>query len=70
MHEMQIVVIDVHDVCLSVVQLNSALLCKKQIKILFRVNTFGGPKNIVLDGGPDPPTARGAGFDAAFARLL
>jgi len=34
--------------------------------------TPGGPRNIVLDGGPDPPTARGGGstFDAAFAKLL
>jgi len=24
-------------------------------QIRFGVNTFGGPRNIVLDGGPDPP---------------
>jgi len=32
--------------------------------------TPGGLSNIVLDGGPDPSTARGGGFDAAFAKLL
>jgi len=50
----------------SVSRLNSA----EQIKMLFGVNTFGGPGNIVLDGGPDPPTTRGGGFNAAFAGLL
>jgi len=44
-------------VCLYVTRLNSALLYKmaEQIKMLFGVNTPGGPRNIVLDGGPDPP---------------
>jgi len=50
-------------VCLSLG--SSRLYCAEQIKIL-----FGGPRNIVLDGGPDPPTPRGGGFDAAFAKLL
>jgi len=27
----------------------------EQIKMLFGVNTLGGPWNVVLDGGPDPP---------------
>jgi len=27
----------------------------EQIKILFGVNNLGCPRNIVLDGGPDPP---------------
>jgi len=27
----------------------------EQFKMLFGVNTPGGPWNIVLDGGPDPP---------------
>jgi len=31
----------------------------EQIKMLFGVNTPGGPWNIVLDGGPDPPGDRG-----------
>jgi len=30
----------------------------EQIKILFGVNTPGGPRNIVLDEGLDPPTVR------------
>jgi len=38
--------------------------------MLFGVNTPGGPRNIVLDRSPDPPSARGGGFDAAFAELL
>jgi len=29
--------------------------------MLFGVNTPGGPRNIVLDGGPDAPTERGRG---------
>jgi len=29
-----------------------------------------GPWNIVLDGGPDLPTAREGGFSATFAKLL
>jgi len=32
--------------------------------------TFGEPRHIVLDGGPDFLAARGGGFDAAFAKLL
>jgi len=41
---------------------SSLLHCAKmaeQIKMLFGVNTPGGPWNIVLDVGPDPPTERG-----------
>jgi len=37
--------------------LHSAKMAE-QIKILFRVNTPGGPWNIVLDGGSDPPIVR------------
>jgi len=33
----------------------------ERIKILFGVNTFGGSRNIALDGGNDAPTARGGG---------
>jgi len=47
-------------VCLSYG--STRLHCAKtaeQIKILFGVNTLGGPRNIVLDRPPDPPTARG-----------
>jgi len=42
----------------------------KQINILFGVNTFGGPRSIVLHGGLNPCIARRGGFDAAFAKLL
>jgi len=38
------------------------------IDILFRVETFGDSRNIVLDGGPHPPWQ--GGFDAAFAKIL
>jgi len=33
----------------------------EQIKMLFDVNTPGGPWNIVLDVGPDPLTERKEG---------
>jgi len=47
---------------MSVTRLTSALLCKKgeQIKMLFGVNTPGGPWSIVLDVGSDP-SQRGKG---------
>jgi len=48
--------------CLSVTQLNSASLSKKtaeRIKMLLAVNTLGGPRDIVLHGGPDTSTNRG-----------
>jgi len=51
---------------------STRLRCAKtaeQYKILFRVNTLGNQRNIVLDGGHDPPPREG-GFDAAFAKLL
>jgi len=58
-------------VCLS--RGSSRLRCAKtaeQIKMLFMVNTVGGPWNIVLDVGPDsPPTERGRGPDLNFAKL-
>jgi len=50
-------------VCLS-----TWLQCAKTAKRV--TNTCGGPKNIVLDGSPDPPTAKERGFAAAFAKLL
>jgi len=31
----------------------------EQIGILFRVNTLGGPRNIMLNWAPDPPQRRG-----------
>jgi len=64
MRQMQTIVTDVRGVCLSCG--STRLHCAKtatQIKMLFRVNTYEDPRNIVLDGGPDPPTARGGGFD-------
>jgi len=73
---MQTIVTDVRRVCPSVClsRDSTRLRCAKtaeQIKILFVVKTLGGPRNnIVLDGSHDSPTARGGGFDAAFAKLL
>jgi len=66
MHEMQTIVTDVRGVCLSVClsRGSSRIHCAKmaeQIKMLFGVNTPGGPRNIVLDVGPDPHTERGRG---------
>jgi len=63
MQEMQTIVTDVCGVCLSVCLSHgsSQLHCAKmaeQIKMLFGVNTSGGPRNIVLDVGPDPPPHR------------
>jgi len=53
----------VRGVCLFVKRHISASLCKMtdQIKMLFGVNTPGGPWNIVLDVDPDPPSERGRG---------
>jgi len=59
MREMQTIVTDVcgisPSVCLSrsLTRLYYAKTAK-QIKILFEMNTLGGPKNIVLHAGPDP----------------
>jgi len=36
----------------------------EQIKILFGANTLEGPRNVVLDGGDDPP--RRGGGDLIF----
>jgi len=74
MHEMQTIVTDIRGVCMSVrppvclSRGSTRLHCAKtaeQIKILFGVNTLGGPRNIVLDGGSDPPLRGGGRFDAA-----
>jgi len=46
------------------------LLCEKtaeRIMMLFGVNTFGGPWNIVLHGSPDPPTERRGEVGENFA---
>jgi len=45
-------------VCLFV-SLSSLCKMAEQIKMLFGVNTRGGPWNIVLDVGPDPPQTGG-----------
>jgi len=50
MHEMQTIVTDDRGVCLS----------HGSTWLLFEVNNLGGPRNIVLDRGPDPPQ-RGQG---------
>jgi len=39
------------------------------ITILFGLETFGEPRNTVLDGGPDPSGEEGK-FNTAFANLL
>jgi len=64
MHEMQPIVTNVCGVCPSVrLSCGATLLhCAKkaeQIKMLFGVNTSGGPWNTVLHGGPDPPQTGG-----------
>jgi len=62
MHEMQTIVTDDRGVCLS--HGSTRLHCAKtveQIKILFGVNILKGPRNIMLDGGPDPPHRVGRG---------
>jgi len=70
MHEMQPIVTDFRHVCLS--RGSTRLDCAKtaeQIKSLFGVNTVGGPRNIVLDGGPDPPTTRGKRSWCSFHQI-
>jgi len=63
MHKMQTTVTDVPGACPSICLSRSStrLHCVKtaeRINILFGVNTLGGLRNIVLDRGTDPPTAR------------
>jgi len=60
MHEMQSILTDVCSISPS--RGSSRCHCAKmaeQIKTLFGVNTPGGPWNIMLDVGPDPPTDSG-----------
>jgi len=62
MHETQTIATGDRGVCLS--RGLTGLHCAKtaeRINILFGVNIFGGPRNIVLDEGRDSPTARGGG---------
>jgi len=44
----------------------------ERIEVLFGLKTLRGPRNIVLDGGPDLPTERErrSAFDAIFAKSL
>jgi len=63
MHEMQAIVADVRGVCPSVClsRGSTRLHCAKtakHIKVLFRLNTLGGPRKTVLDRGPHRPTAK------------
>jgi len=63
MHEMQTIVIDDRGVCQSVCRvawLGFTAKTAERIKMLFGMNTPGGPWNIVLDAGPVPPQRRGS----------
>jgi len=42
----------------------------ERIDLLFRMETPGEPRNIVLNGGTHPLMARGRGFDADFDKLI
>jgi len=75
MHEIKTIFTDVCGVCLSVcLSRGSSRLHRaktaEQIKMLFGVNTPGGPRDIVLDVGPDPPTERGRRPTFKFLDLL
>jgi len=66
-HAMQSILTYVPGVCLS--QGSSRLHCAKmaeQIKMLFGVNTPRGPRNIMLDVGPDPTAGRKRGLVLNF----
>jgi len=74
MHQMQTIVTDDPSVCLSVClsRGSTRLHCAKmaeQIKMLFGVNTRGGPRNIVLHGSPDPSQRGGGGSWGKFCQL-
>jgi len=77
MHEMQTTT-DNRGVCPSVCQSVcllrglTQLYCAKtakRIKILFGVNSLGGPENILLDGSSDPPRRGGGGVGKIFCLL-
>jgi len=40
----------------------------ERITVLLVMETLGGPRNIVLGGGPDPPTVRGRGVAECCAQ--
>jgi len=72
MHEMLTILTDVRGVCLSrsLSRLHCAKMAK-QIKMLFGVNTPGGPWSIVLNvGGHDPLYREGKGPLLNFWTLL
>jgi len=59
--------------CIECRRLQSDLMCAEtaeRIEVQFGVKTLGGPRNIVLNGGPDPPAATESALGAAFAKLL
>jgi len=65
MHDLQTVVTDDHSVCQSVchiAQLSFTAKMAGRIKILFGMNTSGGPRNIVLDGDPWLPQRVGGSW--------
>jgi len=74
MHEMQTIVTDDRGVCLSVCLSRgyTRLWYAKTVEVLFgvTVKTLGGPRKIVLDGGPDPPTVRGGESANYFSFLF
>jgi len=51
--------------CVSLFVCYAAVLCKtaERIRVLFGVDTLVDPRHVVLDKGPDPPTARGGGME-------
>jgi len=54
MHKTWPIAIDGVSVCKSVTHMHPAKIAE-QIDVLFGVETFLGPSNIVLNLGPDPP---------------
>jgi len=86
MHEIPAIIADDRCVCPSVSPPVSLSVClsrgstrlhcaktAEQIKILFVVNTLGGPRNIALDGAPDPPRREGDSMQPSpnyFGHLL
>jgi len=57
-------------VSLSTIMRAGCAKTAERIDVLFGVVIPGNPRNIVLNWGPHLLTARGRGFDAAFAKLV
>jgi len=71
MLEVRTIAINNPGICFSVsLSWFSCAKTAKRNEVLFGAKTLGGTRNIVLNGGPDSPTARGKRGDAAFAKLL